>query len=88
MAEDKHHAEGGKPHAFANRVKFVAGKDDKVIGVDGFSVGDGAAHGVMAEAHVSVGEQKPIASCVLPANIHGVRLAEPAGGKLGDVENL
>jgi hypothetical protein len=51
------------------------------------SESDGAAKRVRLEAHIGVGKEQPIAGGDFVGLLKGMRLAEPAFGKFGDVDD-
>lgn len=61
-------------------------KDD-VVGLLRLGEVDGAEQRVGREEHVGVGEEQPGSRGLTRGESHGVRLAEPSGREVGDVDD-
>ena len=71
------------PHRFGRDL----GTDGQVIEGVRLGEGDGPSQGAGTENHVGVGEQNPSSLSRFGACLKGMRLAQPAGGKVADVDD-
>src|SRR5581483_8743441 len=73
VSPNEQHGETGEHDALAETARDIAGEQYEVIGGAGLSVSKSAT--------------QPVTGGLLRRHPHGMRLAEPAAGKIGDVED-
>ena len=59
-----------------------------MIGAFSMGVSQGTPESIGLEKNVGIGEKQPVAAGLLGGTPHGVRLAHPAGGQFGDMDDL
>jgi len=83
----KRHAEECNEHLFPETNHVHIAEEREVVELAIASESDGAAKRVRLEAHIGVGKEQPIAGGDFVGLLKGMRLAEPAFGKFGDVDD-